>query len=249
MATLTTNPFASARLLYRAPEPTDEDETWILRNLQQEPAIYTQTMWLPHVPQNRQSAKEYLKFMAEKCAIAVMICVPATPEPAAEGRPGDEVQQSGTTQGSAPAPRSMALEAADAKPIGLIHLSRLPTEQPHHRGAEIGLSIARPYQGQGYGSEAIDWILDWAFLSGGFHRVGIGAFTYNAGAVRLYRRLGFVEEGRLREVMWYAGGWEGCVLMGMLEGEWRALREGRKVGEGGGGVRGRVSGGGGEGGR
>jgi RimJ/RimL family protein N-acetyltransferase len=87
------------------------------------------------------------------------------------------------------------------------------------------------YQGKGYGSEAISWALDYAFRRAGLHRVKIAAFEYNAGAVRLYERLGFTPEGRERESCWHEGRFWDLVEFGMLEGEWRAMREREKEAE------------------
>jgi len=85
----------------------------------------------------------------------------------------------------------------------------------------MSIQICREEQRKGYGSEAIKWALEWGFLAGGLHRVSIGCFSFNEGARRLYERLGFVVEGRTREVVWKNGGWHDSIEMGMLEGEWR----------------------------
>ena len=53
------------------------------------------------------------------------------------------------------------------------------------------------------------------------HRIGIAAAEYNKGAVKLYERLGFTQEGRLRECNWHDGGFWDVVLFSMLEDEWR----------------------------
>lgn len=60
-------------------------------------------------------------------------------------------------------------------PIGTVHLSPLSQKLAHHRFSDMGVSIAKPYQGLGYGSKAINWVLDWAFETAGVHRVGIKA--------------------------------------------------------------------------
>ena len=91
----------------------------------------------------------------------------------------------------------------------------------HHRNTMIGINIAPDYQGQGYGSEAVLWALEWAFRHANMHRVEIGAVAYNEGAWKLYERLGFVHEGRKREAMWYDGEYHDLVLLGMLKKEWQ----------------------------
>jgi RimJ/RimL family protein N-acetyltransferase len=115
--------------------------------------------------------------------------------------------------------------------IGEIHLTRLEPRNVQHRWTEIGLDILPEFQGKGYGSEAIDWALDYAFRRAGLHRVKIAAFGYNVGAVKLYERLGFKLEGRERESCWHEGKFWDLMEFGMLEGEWRALQEGRKEAE------------------
>jgi RimJ/RimL family protein N-acetyltransferase len=90
-----------------------------------------------------------------------------------------------------------------------------------HRNSMMGIQIVQAEQGNGYGTEAIKWALDWAFQTAGLHRVSIGCFSFNEGARRLYERLGFVVEGRTREAVWKNGGWHDLIEMGMLEGEWR----------------------------
>lgn len=106
-------------------------------------------------------------------------------------------------------------------PIGAIHLSKLPENQTHHRSTEIGIEILREYQGKGYGSEAIRWVLGWAFERLGLHRVQVRAFGWNVRAIELYKRLGFKEEGRWREALWHEGRWWDDVQLSILEDEWK----------------------------
>lgn len=93
----------------------------------------------------------------------------------------------------------------------------------HHRNAGLSIELLNTYQGKGYGSEAIFWALNWAFQIAGLHRISINCFSWNSGAERLYERLGFVREGRKREVFWFDGGWGDLVEFAILEGEWRAI--------------------------
>lgn len=91
----------------------------------------------------------------------------------------------------------------------------------HHRRTEIGINITKPYRGSGYGTEAINWALDWGFRHAGLHRIGIGAFEYNEGACKLYEKMGFKPEGRRRDFFWHDGKWWDLMLFSMLEDEWR----------------------------
>ncbi|SMY24132.1 unnamed protein product [Zymoseptoria tritici ST99CH_1A5] len=114
------------------------------------------------------------------------------------------------------------------KPIGALTLTQIP-QRAHHRNAGIGINILPAYQGKGHGSEAIRWVLEFAFETMGLHRVEIGSFEYNRGADRLYERLGFVREGFTRESIFSQGRWWGEFRLGMLEGEWRGMRGEGKI--------------------
>lgn len=109
--------------------------------------------------------------------------------------------------------------------IGQINLKALPSTMQHHRFSEITIDILPEYQGKGYGSEAIRWALEFAFRRSGLHKVKIRAFEWNSGAVRLYERIGFKVEGRMREELWHDGRWWDGIELGMLESEWWELQE------------------------
>lgn len=94
----------------------------------------------------------------------------------------------------------------------------------HHRGSELGIDIKREYQGQGYGTEAIRWALDWAFYSVGLHRVELTVLGWNPRAARLYESIGFPEEGRRRECLYRDGRWWDEMHMGLLHREWDELK-------------------------
>ncbi|EHL02848.1 putative Uncharacterized N-acetyltransferase YoaA [Glarea lozoyensis 74030] len=96
---------------------------------------------------------------------------------------------------------------------------------PNPERTYISIDIIADYQRKGYGSEAIEWALNWGFKIAGLHRIGIEAFSYNEGARQLYERLGFVYEGCKRELLWFNGDWHDYLSWSMLEHEWRALIE------------------------
>ncbi|KAI1268722.1 acyl-CoA N-acyltransferase [Xylariaceae sp. FL1019] len=120
------------------------------------------------------------------------------------------------------------LPSEDAKPtpIGFIGVGwgGRSASTAQNRTTSISIALAPPYQNQGYGGEAINWALDWAFRLGGYHRVEIGTVSYNKRAMHLYQRLGFVEEGRQRESLYFDRQWHDRMTYGMLESEWAALR-------------------------
>lgn len=62
-------------------------------------------------------------------------------------------------------------------PVGSMYLTAPRSGQEHHRNAHISIDIIRPYQRKGYGSEAINWVLDWGFRMAGLHRIEIECFS------------------------------------------------------------------------
>lgn len=95
----------------------------------------------------------------------------------------------------------------------------------HHRCSEFGIDIKTEYQAQGYGGEAIDWMLDWAFKNAGLHRVECNVLGWNTRAHKVYRRFGFKEEGRRRECLFKDDKWWDEVHLGILKNEWQGIRQ------------------------
>jgi len=74
-----------------------------------------------------------------------------------------------------------------------------------NRAAKMGISIRPEDQGQGYGPEAIQWALEWAFVHAGLHWVVLNVTEWNERATRVYERLGFVEGGEVVGFIRYGG--------------------------------------------
>ena len=86
--------------------------------------------------------------------------------------------------------------------------------------------------GRGFGTEATRLMVDHAFGALGLHRIALFVFEFNERAIRAYRRVGFVVEGRSRESVWRDGRWWDELAMSILESDWRrARRETESAGE------------------
>jgi diamine N-acetyltransferase len=102
----------------------------------------------------------------------------------------------------------------------------------HHRNrrsqvSAFGIGIYDPeYIGQGYGREAIALLLDWAFRIQNYERICLDTWATNERAIRCYKAVGFVEEGRLRRHLYFDGQYVDVVLMGLLRSEWLEQRRG-----------------------
>jgi diamine N-acetyltransferase len=88
---------------------------------------------------------------------------------------------------------------------------------------EFGIGIYDPaYLGKGYGRDAIQVLLRWAFRIQNYRRVWLSTTGTNTRAIRAYEACGFIHEGRLREHVFDNGQYVDMVHMGMLRSEWEA---------------------------
>lgn len=78
--------------------------------------------------------------------------------------------------------------------------------------------------GQGHGTEATELMLEHAFERLGLHRVALSVFAFNERAIRSYRKVGFVVEGRSRDAIWRDGRYWDELQMSILEDDWRERR-------------------------
>jgi len=107
--------------------------------------------------------------------------------------------------------------------IGMINANAI---EEHHRSTEIDIVIGHPaYRERGYGSDAIREFLRFLFDIVGLHRVWLATYEYNARARHVYEKLGFTEEGLLRETDYVDGRWVNSVVYGILEHEFRPERQ------------------------
>jgi ribosomal protein S18 acetylase RimI-like enzyme len=81
---------------------------------------------------------------------------------------------------------------------------------------EIGMAVAREWRGRGVGSALLTAAIAWA-RERGLHKLSLSVFPHNAAAISLYRKFGFVEEGRRIKHYRRASGdlWD-AIEMGLL---------------------------------
>ena len=84
---------------------------------------------------------------------------------------------------------------ADGKVIGLLDFATRPRKKAAHTG-EFGVSVHPDYQGRGIGRMLIENLLVWAKTNTQVEKVFLNVMATNQRAIRLYKRLGFLEEGR-----------------------------------------------------
>jgi RimJ/RimL family protein N-acetyltransferase len=100
---------------------------------------------------------------------------------------------------------------ADADIMGSLHV-----DASRFGFAEIGMMVARDWRGQGVGAALLRAAIDWG-RERGLHKLSLSVFPHNTAAIGLYRKLGFVEEGRRLKHYRRANGelWD-SIEMGLL---------------------------------
>jgi RimJ/RimL family protein N-acetyltransferase len=95
--------------------------------------------------------------------------------------------------------------------VGSLHI------QPSRHGfGELGMTVAHDWRGRGVGSALLAAGIEWA-RERGLHKLSLSVFPHNEAAIALYRKFGFVDEGRRAKQYRRASGelWD-AVDMGLL---------------------------------
>ncbi|MFS0694392.1 GNAT family N-acetyltransferase [Streptomyces nitrosporeus] len=82
-----------------------------------------------------------------------------------------------------------------------------------------GVGIGREHRRKGYAAEAVGLVLTYMFAEQRYNKCEVEVFAFNDASLALHRRLGFVEEGRLRQHEFFAGAYHDVVLLGVTAAE------------------------------
>jgi RimJ/RimL family protein N-acetyltransferase len=89
-----------------------------------------------------------------------------------------------------------------------------------NRSAEFSVFIGEKIEwSKGYATEAIKLMLNYAFFELNLHRVYLTVKSDNHKAIKLYKKLGFKQEGVLRESVYKNGIYHNMVSMSLLKTE------------------------------
>jgi RimJ/RimL family protein N-acetyltransferase len=109
----------------------------------------------------------------------------------------------------------------EEEPIGVISLMNISEA---NNSADLSVIVGHPEdRHHGFGAEAIGTLLDYAFGDLDLNRVGLSVFEFNEDAISTYEKLGFREEGRLRQALKRDSAFHDAILMSVLKTEWEAM--------------------------
>jgi RimJ/RimL family protein N-acetyltransferase len=94
-----------------------------------------------------------------------------------------------------------------------------------HRGlrADVGIFMLPEYVGRGYGTDAMNALVDYGFGALGLERIGLHVSPGNDRAIRSYEKSGFSHEGRLRSFRHQRGELADDIVMSIVRTDWEAL--------------------------
>lgn len=115
---------------------------------------------------------------------------------------------------------SFAIEAkTEGVFIGFVHLTEIDWPV---RSAKFGIVIGEAsWRRRGIGSEATRLALQYAFNTLNLERIELRVAEPNIRARQLYKKFGFLEEGKLRRAAFLGGAAVDVVVMGLLRGEFK----------------------------
>jgi RimJ/RimL family protein N-acetyltransferase len=114
-----------------------------------------------------------------------------------------------------------AIEGDPNKPIGNCGLHGIDSKD---RNANFGIIIGeKDYWSKGYGLEAARLLINYGFQQLNLHRISSSAVAFNEPSIKLHKKVGFREEGRLRKAKFKNGQYHDRIEFGILRDEWTGL--------------------------
>jgi len=103
--------------------------------------------------------------------------------------------------------------------LGIISIT--PEESPSEKLGEIGLWLHPKHHGNGYGTEAAELTAQHGFNQLNYHKLYARAYKGNKASQKIWEKLGFQKEGKLRDHTYTQGEYKDVIYYGILHGEWQ----------------------------
>jgi RimJ/RimL family protein N-acetyltransferase len=116
------------------------------------------------------------------------------------------------------------IEKKDGSKIGFIvhfHVLHLGTGT---KQLEIGYTLVPSERGKGYGTEALEIMVDYLFLSRDVMRVQAQTDQRNVASQKILEKVGFKREGTLRNNFFMRGEWTDDYIYSIIREDWKEPR-------------------------
>lgn len=90
------------------------------------------------------------------------------------------------------------------------------------QAAKIGYAVNAGAWGSGYATDAVCTMLAFGFDALGLQRVSAAVGPTNRASIAVVKKVGMMEEGRLRDHVFTNGAWRDSLLFSILRHEWGA---------------------------
>lgn len=107
------------------------------------------------------------------------------------------------------------LAMIDGSIVGSLTFRGGPKKRTAHAG-EFGITVQKTHWGKGIGRLMLQYLFEWAKETGTVRKINLRVRSDNERGIRLYKSLGFVEEGLLRREFFIDGVFYDAYLMGLL---------------------------------
>ena len=88
---------------------------------------------------------------------------------------------------------------------------------------KYGIGLEKEYWGKGYAKEAIKIVLRYYFRELRYQKVNAYVYAFNERSIKMHKSLGFIEEGRLRRMIFTNGEFFDEIYLGMLSEEFDVI--------------------------
>ncbi|PPQ73137.1 hypothetical protein CVT25_010766 [Psilocybe cyanescens] len=183
---------------FRAPPAVDLDSII---------SLYNNTQVVPLITLLFPLKKEYQDVIAKDAEIFCMI--ETIPMPS-----------SSINEGKKNSPESRGLEPQF---IGITTLWGF--KERRHRHSTYLIVMLPEFWNRGYGQHIMWFMVNHTFVHMNMHHISLEVYEGNDRAIVLYKKIGFIEEGRQRKAAWINGGWKDIIQMGILVEEWNEMQD------------------------
>jgi len=114
------------------------------------------------------------------------------------------------------------MEKSTDKPIGFIRLNFIDAVS---RNMWLRCVLGNPkVWGKNFAHDALSHVLKWLFSEQNIHRVTLETYATNKRAIKFFQKLGFKQEGTIREAVYFDGEYYDIISLGILASEFRIKR-------------------------
>lgn len=110
--------------------------------------------------------------------------------------------------------RIMLLALVGDKVIGCLNFTGGIRARIQHTG-EFGVSVLKNYWDQGIGTVLVQELIQWAKDSNKVRKLNLRVRSDNDRAIRVYEKIGFIQEGLITREFFISGQFFDCIYMGL----------------------------------